>query len=356
MSGFALLIAIQLLAARTASTEKTLSTAMLFVSYGVLSFLLIQSLRHTRQVRRLAHVISIYGAAVAVFAMIQGLTPNGKIYWLLTPRFGGWIYGPYVNHNHYAGLMEMLTPVPLVISLSRHLSIRHRWLAGLASVLMGGSILLCGSRGGMISLAAELLLLIAILGWQRTGGKAIGSIAAIASAILILSLWLGSSQLAERLSSIRIAANSEISNGTRLNIDRDGLRMFVQRPLLGWGLGTFPIIYPKFRSFYTDLYVDHAHNDYIQLLVETGSVGLGLMLWFVAMALTNAARKIKRYGLHTNGLIGMATLLGIAGILVHSLVDFNLEIPANAAIFVSLCALAVADPGFGLHPTHSRKA
>ena len=52
-------------------------------------------------------------------------------------------------------------------------------------------------------------------------------------------------------------------------------------PLLGWGLGTFPTIYPSFRSFYTNLFVNQAHNDYAQLLVETGLLGFGLMLWFV---------------------------------------------------------------------------
>ena len=57
--------------------------------------------------------------------------------------------------------------------------------------------------------------------------------------------------------------------------------MFSHRPVLGWGLGTFPTIYPHYRSFYTNLFINEAHNDYAQLLVETGLLGFALMLWFL---------------------------------------------------------------------------
>ena len=75
-------------------------------------------------------VFSGYGFAVAMFALMQGIASNGKLYWLRTPQSGGWIYGPYVNHNHYAGLMEMLTPIPLVISLSRRRSTSSQGIGG----------------------------------------------------------------------------------------------------------------------------------------------------------------------------------------------------------------------------------
>jgi O-antigen ligase len=354
MTAFALLVAIQILGARTASREKTFSMAMLFVCYALLSFLIVQSLRCASQVRKMAWVVCCYGSAVAIFALVQGLTAEGKIYWHFTPHFGGWTYGSYVNHNHYAGLMEMLTPIALVAFLSPYISTRNRWLAGAAAALMGGSILLSGSRGGMISLALELLLLVFILLWQRAARNVIVGVAAIVCVIVGLFLWIGDSQLTERLSSIRSATTSEISSGTRLALDRDGLRMFAQRPALGWGLGTFPVVYPQFRSFYTDLYVDHAHNDYIQLLVETGALGFVSTLWFLAIALSGAVKKIRHYSFHTSGLVGLACLLGITGILAHSFVDFNLEIPANAALFFSLCTVAAAETKFGLHHVRSR--
>jgi O-antigen ligase len=62
----------------------------------------------------------------------------------------------------------------------------------------------------------------------------------------------------------------ELARGTRWTLNKDTFHMALQRPILGWGLGTFPVVYPQFRTFYTNFYVNEAHNDYLQTLVETG--------------------------------------------------------------------------------------
>ena len=90
--------------------------------------------------------------------LLQGIAPNGKLYWLRQPTMGGWIYGPYVNHNHYAGLMELLVPIPLVLSLTRLAEERERIAAGIAAAIMVGTIFLSGSRGGMIAIFVELVV------------------------------------------------------------------------------------------------------------------------------------------------------------------------------------------------------
>jgi O-antigen ligase len=122
--------------------------------------------------------------------------------------------------------------------------------------------------------------------------------------------------------------------------------MFAQRPILGWGLGTFETIYPQFRSFYTNLLVDKAHNDYLQLVAETGLVGFAIMIWFLVSTFRRAVPKIRNWPSDVNGAVALAAVIGIAGILVHSLVDFNLEIPANALLFYVLCAVAAIEPRF----------
>ncbi len=73
--------------------------------------------------------------------------------------------------------------------------------------------------------------------------------------------------------------------------------MFSHRPVWGWGLGTFPTVYPSYRSFYTNLFVNEAHNDYAQVLVETGLLGFGLMLWFLIT--------LYRRGLPTSAPLGI---------------------------------------------------
>ncbi len=140
----------------------------------------------------------------------------------------------------------------------------------------------------------------------------------------------------------------ELSGAMRVNIDRDALKMFKHKPILGWGLGTFVEVYPQFRTFYTNFFIDKAHNDYLQLLVETGAVGFAIMLWFLITAYLGALKKLKNWTVDTNGAMGLAAILGVTGILVHSFLDFNLQIPANAALFYVLCTLAAMEPRFGL--------
>jgi O-antigen ligase len=119
--------------------------------------------------------------------------------------------------------------------------------------------------------------------------------------------------------------------------------MFWHRPVWGWGLGTFPTVYPSYRSFYTNLFVNEAHNDYAQLLMETGLLGFVLMLWFVIALYRSGWPISRRWEFQWDRAVSLAAFLGCTGMLLHSLVDFNLQIPANAAVFYVLCALAASE-------------
>jgi O-antigen ligase len=343
MGIFALLIVAQLLLGKTAYRHDTISGALLYCAYAMLCFLSCQTLFRNVQARRLAWVFSIYGAALASFALLQGIAPNGKLYWMRTPRMGGQIYGPYVNHNHYAGLMEMLIPIPLVLSVSRLANPRQRMMAAAAAAVMAATIFLSGSRGGMAAFLVEMLILAVVLVRQQRGVKTALSVGAFLLVVISLLTWIGGGELGRRLSSISTETRSELTGGTRLTIDRDALHMFSRKPVLGWGLGSFPVAYPQFRSFYTNFFVNEAHNDYLQLLVEMGLLGFGTMLWFLIVLYRRAISKIKNWTSDVSGAVTLACILGCSGILVHSTLDFNLQIPANAALFYVFCTVAAAD-------------
>lgn len=346
MLAFAAVIGLQLFRGHTAYRQATYSEAMLYISYGLLCFLITQTLHRTSHLRALAIAVSIYGFALAIFAVLQSVSSEGKLYWIQTPRNGGWIYGPYVNHNHYAGLMEMLIPIPLVIGFSHLASRKMQRLAIIAAAIMAATIFLSGSRGGMIAFLVELSVF-AFFALRRNTKFRMNWIAGLFPVIVIgLLVWLGGSELTNRVSTIQTETRTEISGGVRMNIVRDGLKMFRQKPILGYGLGTFPDVYPKFRSFYSEVWINEAHNDYLQLLVETGALGFVVMLWFLWITYSGAAKKIFDCAEDPNGILAFAALLGCIGILVHSFVDFNLHIPANAAIFYVLCTLAAMDSRF----------
>ena len=343
MLAFGALIAAQWIIGITAYRHVTYSLLLLYGSYGILAFVATQTLRRSSQVRPLAKILCGYGLVLASFSLLQGIAPNGKLYWIWPLEQGGLIYGPYVNHNHYAGLMEMLTPFPLVLALSRHTEGNRKLVVAGIAALMAGTIFLSGSRGGMLAFVAEVIVL-AVLLHKRGDWKqplALGFFLAVMIGFLV---WLGGNELTRRLASIQSEARQELTGGVRLTIDRDCFRMFRDRPVLGWGLGTFPVVYPQYRSFYTSFFVNQAHNDYLQLLVETGIPGFGIGLWFLVLTFRGAGTKLQNWTETVNGTLTVAALLGCVGILVHSFLDFNLQIPANAALFYVMCAIAAVPP------------
>jgi O-antigen ligase len=343
MGVFGLLIISQLVFRITAYPHATVSLALLYFCYGLLCFLAGQTLLRGSQARSLAMIFSLYGAALAAFALVYGVSSNGKLYWLRQPRNGGWIYGPYVNHNHYAGLIEMLVPIPLVLALTRLASSKTRAAAAVAAAVMVGTIFLSGSRGGMIAIVAELVILSALLVKQKRGLRTAIGIGVFLTIVVVLLVWLGGGELSRRVATLG-PSHAEISADTRFNISRDGLRMFLKKPVLGWGLGTFPVVYPQFRTFYTNFFVNEAHNDYLQLLVEMGLLGFGTMLWVLLTLYIRAFKKMGNWTGEVSGATALACVLGLSGILVHSAFDFNLQIPANAALFYVLCTVAASEP------------
>jgi len=345
MAAFFALVLVQWLVGTTAYRLVTYSHLLLYAAYGMLAFVVTQTLRRSSQFELLAMLFMGYGAVVAAFAVLQGLAPNGKLYWVWALEQGGAIYGPYVNHNHYAGLMEMLTPFPLVLAATRFTDGNRKIAVAGIAALMAASIFLSGSRGGMAAFVAQIVVLGVLLVRKRERSwKQPLMLGVFLAMVIVLLVWMGGNELTRRLTSIHSEAREEISGGVRLAIDRDCLRMFVKRPFLGWGLGTFSIVYPEFRSFYTTLFVNQAHNDCLQLLVETGLAGFSIAVWFLVLVFRQAAGKLKNWTENASGALTVAALLGCVGILVHSFLDFNLQIPANAALFYVLCAIAASAP------------
>src|SRR5216684_4680732 len=172
MAGFAAVAAIQLILNLTAYRYETLLVCLQYVAYGMLVFATTQIAGGERSSRILVLTFIIFGSAVALFAICQNLSGTLRIYWLRMPGTGASIFGPYANHNHYAGLMEMLTPLAVVLSLSSLVQGGQRVLAAFAAVLMSGSIALSLSRGGAISLVAELSLLFWIVLRVQEGSSA----------------------------------------------------------------------------------------------------------------------------------------------------------------------------------------
>ena len=287
--------------------------------------------------------ILVYTFALALFAVFQFFSGPSLIYW--TVKSPGWTFGPYVNHNHYAGLMEMLIPLSCACalpSLRRHSSSA---VVGCFILVPVASLLLSGSRGGCLSLLVEVVLAcLLVLGFgprqARRRAALVGGGALLAAALLFL--WMAPHQATERLTKLGDGTHPpDVELGNRLAAARDSLALWRDHPWLGVGLGSFESAFPRYQSFPSEARWDHAHNDYAEALAETGlacaaAIASALLLFF-RLAFRNLRERLREPA----GWIGFAAALGCCGLLVHSLADFNLHMPANAVWFAVCAALAV---------------
>jgi O-antigen ligase len=210
------------------------------------------------------------------------------------------------------------------------------------------SLLLCGSRGGFISLLAEVVILGAILLWRapapgRRSLAAAGGLGITAAALLFL--WMDPGEISKHLLTIANSAQSpEATFGDRKVVALDSLHILRDRLWVGVGLGGFETAYPAYQSFPSDSIWGHAHNDWAEALAETGLVGGLLIVAALAMFLRLAFKRLGERLRHDAGWIQLGAALGCCGLLVHSFVDFNLHIPANAAWFAVLASVATIAP------------
>ena len=131
----------------------------------------------------------------------------------------------------------------------------------------------------------------------------------------------------------------------RLDTWKDTLRLAASSPLLGHGLGAFHDAYPRFKRGHGILRVEHAENDYLETLAETGALGLGLALAGLALVFVSAGRAPGPEPSAVVHGVRQGAVAALAALAVHSLVDFNLRIPSNAALAALVAAAAVAAAG-----------
>jgi O-antigen ligase len=207
-------------------------------------------------------------------------------------------------------------------------------------MLMAGTIFLSQSLGGILAFSGQMLVL--ALGVLLRREKPRTQLLLLSLLVVVLGAWLvmlSPGGIAERVARLHDPLG-KTGAADRLVIVKDSLKMIAVRPVLGWGLGTFPTVYPKFRSFYTNYFVNEAHNDYVQTAVETGLVGFAIVCWFIALFFRVSLRNTEHWRSDVRDGVCLAAVIAVTGILIHSFSDFNLRIPANAALFFALAAVA----------------
>jgi O-antigen ligase len=326
--------------------------------------------RYISSGRRLLIVINfviVIAVASAVFGVVRQTTQHSLGFGLpLLQLEQG--YGQFINRNHFAFLMEMALGLTLGMVLGGGVK-RDQVLLYLAALIpIWTALVLCSSRGGLIAMLAEVIVAAFLVsGFLQSRRGATGTNAAESSktmrvlksspvriglflvlvfGVVFGTLYLGGEQLASRIEQSRTELDgdtAELNQGVKRNETwAMTLKMFAAQPILGVGMGAYWVAVPAFHDASGALTPQEAHNEYLELLASGGLVGLAIGIWFVIAV----ARKAK-VNLGSSDRLRRAACLGacigIAGVAVHSLVDFGLHMLINALVFATLIVIATSE-------------
>lgn len=307
--------------------------------------------------RRLVIALAWMSAVVALVALVQHVTAPKTIYWLWIPRdprAAPW--GPFVNPNHLAGWLVMGLSLLGAYLDQRVRSIRTQpSLGGVRGVLVAvlsrgyvdlfccaglmlGVLALTLSRSGLVALGVAALVMATLSGRRR--GRAVAAAAMVVSGAGAVAIWLNADQAVGELSAVAQ------SQGNRLLIWRETLPIIGDFAVAGTGAGTFPDAMLQYQRTSTFMLFNHAHNEYLNVLAEGGTVLLVLLVLFVVVLLRVAARRFASDG-STPHWSRIGALAGLSGIAAQSVWEFPLRTPANlllAALCVALIALPTRRP------------
>ncbi|MGD0923106.1 MAG: O-antigen ligase family protein [Terriglobia bacterium] len=301
----------------------------------------------------LLRVLILLGCSEAVYGIVQYLTGWQKIF-AYTKQFDlQEATGTYINRNHFAGLLELTLPF-VVASLyysfqlwseERHSGTSRNGSSGgnalgfqtifyvfLLLIMMVGVLFSRSRMGILAALITLLFMFLAVLARLRTGRRTwmIGVLVFL-FCVLAYGIWIGLGPVLARFEPMQESSYLQMEG--RISIWKDSLGVIRDYPLTGTGLGTFGVAFRHYQTDLVNFYVDHAHNDYLEFATDTGLLGAALLflpifyLFFkMVVSFLNDPRRYRPAV--TLGCIGSTLAM-----LVHSVTDFNLQIPANALIF-----------------------
>ena len=259
-------------------------------------------------INRLINAIIIIAFTIAVFSILQKLSYNGKIYWVIVRP--GSHFGSYVNYDHYAGYMEMCVflAVAVFIEKIRYSSFfylkkakeRLIWLSSPEAgktliylfmvIVMVTSLFLSTSRGGILSFSAAFLVFYfsCLISAKKSRRKRmLLATLLIIMLMIVMALWVGPEETVNRFKGLNIIVRTFINERSILSEIRpymwkDTVELIKDYWMTGTGIGTYSYVFPTYRTFTADWgFLRYAHNDYLQFIAEMGIMGFVFIAIFL---------------------------------------------------------------------------
>jgi O-antigen ligase len=321
---------------------ETWNRLSILLSYVGLFWVVSGYFRTKERLGRLLGVAAFAGFAVSMFGMIQKLTWNGKLYWISETEYLN-TFGPFINRNNYAAFAGTILPLAVCAALGflrqrekgRPGALPRLFLWGFAAVVITGGIFYSLSRGGIISVVLSLAIIAGLVLYYGRSARELAVLAAVAIAAAAFLLWVGPEKVLERVGTLS-EGQSVPSLAVRIGTWNRSMSLIASNPVVGTGLGTYAFAFLRF-SPPGENWWNTAHNEYVELVCDTGIIGTALFLAGLIAFLAIVARPAVFRG-RSERFQYMGIVAGIAGLLLHSAISSNLQIPANGLLLAVLGA------------------
>ena len=315
--------------------------------YAVLFFVVLNNLARQESAPLLTFVLIFLGMAISMYAIYQFATDSEYVWHFIKPegyRKRG--SGTYICPNHLAGFLEMLLPLGLSYTLIGRLGQLLRVFLGYASIVMLAGIGVTVSRGGWVAtIAASLLFFVLLIRRRQYRIPILIIVAALIAAGL--HFYSKADSVQKRFHNV-LSGESTDTVLARFILWKPSLRMWQDHCWLGVGPGHYDYRFPQYRPTGVQLRPGHAHNDYLNTLADWGVVGFSMVAASFALLLggifetwKSVSREPSELGTKPSNraAFGLGGSIGLSAILIHSFTDFNMHVPANAILVVTLMAL-----------------
>ena len=309
--------------------------------YALVLFIVLNNLHRQETVQIIAFTLIFLAVAISFYAVWQFLTGSKQVWMFITP-YNHRGTGTYINPNHLAGFLGMLLPLTLAYAIAGRLKLPVKLLLGYAALVLAAGLAVTLSRGGWLAGGGALLVFFGGLLWR---GKFRWPALLTALALLAaVGFFAKNSPYIQMRWQKTFGQNVQIKGAENLRFElwRPAIRIW--RDNFWWGAGPahFDARFPALRPQNVQQRPDHVHNDYLELLADWGVAGAALVAGALALFVLGVARtwRAVRGGDSKKFARVFGATCGLIALLLHSVVDFNLHIPANALLAVALLALA----------------
>ncbi|MGB0582298.1 MAG: O-antigen ligase family protein [Limisphaerales bacterium] len=317
------------------------------ILYALLFFVVVNNVSH-RASNNLAYVIVGVGVFMSLYALLQFMQGSDMVWSLVRPaQYAGRGSGTYICPNHLAGYLEFAIPIALAyIFLGRAKYLQKNILAYSLLIMLGG-LGATVSRGGWIATTVGLLLFVSVFIFRR--GKRMAAIVLLVVLVIGGFLFITKTRISQQRLDEMVVNGKPVD--MRLHIWESATKLWQERPWLGLGPAQFDHQFRRYRPHQLQLRPEFVHNDYLNTLVDWGILGFlivagSLLAFFASSIRLWQDKKEDRKDIGNNAsnrqALVLAVMIGMAAILLHSLVDFHFHIPANAMLAIGLMATVLA--------------